>query len=87
MKTITLALFALALTAPALADTAPAAPAEKAAYVCYYNAAGKLTSAKPLEPGAFVPKNFTTTGRGGDETWSYSVKSTDGSDCPKRVRS
>ena len=83
MKIFTPAVLALALLAPAVAQSTP----EPVAYICYYNAAGKFTSAKPAEPGKVVPANFQTTGRGGDQALTYGIKSVDGSDCPKRVRS
>lgn len=85
MKIFTPAFVVLAMSVPALAQSTPATPAEKVAYTCYYNAAGKLTSAKPADDkiarGSFVP-----TGRGGDQAWVYGIRSTDGSDCPTRVR-
>lgn len=88
MKIFTPALVFLTLAAPALAQSSPAsAPAgTPVAYVCYYNAAGKFTSAKPAAEGQIVRGSFQTTGRGGDTAWVYGLKSIDGSDCPKRVR-
>lgn len=85
MKIFTPALMLLAMSVPALAQSTPAAPAEKVVYICYYNAAGKFTSSKPAE-GKIVPGTFVTTGRGGDHAWVYGIKSTDGNDCPTRVR-
>lgn len=86
MKIFAPALVLFAAMAPALAQSAPAAPAEKIAYICFYNAAGKFTSAKPAAEGKTVRGEFVSTGRGGDQAWVYGVKSTDGSDCPTRVR-
>ncbi len=84
MKIFASALVFAALAAPTLAQSAPA---EKVPYVCFYNAAGKFTFAKPAEPGTPANGNFVTTGRGGDQAWAYGVRSVDGTDCPKRVRS
>lgn len=73
-----------ALAAPAFAQTAPAA-GEKTPYVCWYNQSGKLTSAQAF-PNSRAPQAFISTGRGGDKTWAYGLKSVDGKDCPAQVR-
>lgn len=72
-----------AFAAPALAQSA--APAEKVAYICWYNSAGKLTSATKATT-AEGPRNFTSTGRGGEQAWAKGIKSVDGADCPKQVQ-
>ena len=78
-----------AVAAPAFAQATPdqttPATAEKAAYICWYNQAGSLTSAQ-IVPSGKVPRNFVITGRGGDKSWAYGLNSVDGKDCPVRVR-
>jgi hypothetical protein len=83
MSKFVAAALVLAFAAPALAQSA--APAEKVAYVCWYNAAGKFTSATKAT-SVEGPRTFTTTGRGGDQAWAIGIKSVDGADCPKQVR-
>ena len=86
MKIMMFAALAAAVAMPALAQTTPdSQPVEKVAYTCWYNASGKLTGAKPAE-GTPVPSSFVPTGRGGDRAWAYGIKSTDGHECPARVR-
>lgn len=73
-----------AFAAPAFAQTAPAA-GEKTPYVCWYDQTGKLTSAQAVQESK-APRQFVSTGHGGDKSWVYGMYSVDGKDCPARVR-
>jgi hypothetical protein len=86
MKNVVYALAVLAFAVPALAQSNPPAPTgEKISYVCWYDANGKLTGAQAVGQAPATNK-FIVTGRGGDRTWAYILKSTDGRDCPDHAR-
>lgn len=67
-----------ALAAPALAqDAAPIT-------TCWYNQDGKLTGTSAGAPGTHI-RYVYLTGRGGDKTWAYAIRSADAQECPARV--
>jgi hypothetical protein len=89
MKNLVIALFTLSLAAPALAQTSDQTPpaqtvAQDSRITCFYNDDGKFTDSQTA-PADARPLQKVLTHLDGDHAWTYTIHSTDGKGCPRRL--